>query len=84
MSVTGRANRQTILRNTRGALGRMGLTTAIASATHFIRDATRYVEQDLIETSPCHLFQYSISKEVAENTHNCTTGQYNEQRHERS
>jgi len=42
MSVTGRANRQTILRNTRGALGRMGLTTAIASATHFIRDATRY------------------------------------------
>ena len=39
---TGRANRQTILRNTRGALGRMGLTTATASATHFIRDATRY------------------------------------------
>lgn len=39
---TGRANRQTILRNTRGALGRMGLTTAVAGSTSVIRDATRY------------------------------------------
>src|SRR3990167_10905992 len=42
MTVTGRANRQTILRNTRGALGRMGLTTAIAGSTSVIRDALRY------------------------------------------
>lgn len=42
MTVTGRANRQTILRNTRGALGRMGLTTAVAGSTNVIRDATRY------------------------------------------
>jgi hypothetical protein len=39
---TGRANRQTILRNTRGALGRMGLTTLAAGSTSVIRDATRY------------------------------------------
>ncbi len=42
MTVTGRANRQTILRNTRGALGRMGVATATSSATDRLRDATRY------------------------------------------
>lgn len=39
---TGRAVRQTILRNTHGALGRMGVATATSSATDRLRDATRY------------------------------------------
>lgn len=39
---TGRAARQTILRNTHGALGRMGVATADSGGTDRLRDATRY------------------------------------------